>query len=294
MRRLLPPALPTALAALGLLAGMALAWGLFRYWVPTGDRVLAADSGRLVEVSGDAWLLAALVLSNTLLVCMACLLWKRIGSIPPELAVLSKDLGRITATACHYDRSKATTHLTEQASAASRLEEIQKGLTGVVSAVSRIQSMLTQQKHRDDDPPRLPAAAPTVTRQRTFDDAVQDYCAGGISHANLISTADRLGLRWGSASAHADTTDRIALLPRSDDRRVLYFERAPNSLDYILILKDGATWDMNLATWFNPAGAALHVLDHGPRVSTEQPAICRLESGLIRVLTLGLARVHDI
>lgn len=271
-------------AALGIIA----AWGLYWGWALLPTVSHGADAGLTPEMSGEAWLLAVLAVSNGVLAILLATLRWRFGAISESVMAVESAVRGLPMT---LPQCKAKP--VEQASLGSGLEELVRGMRRVTEDVGQVRRIVDARDVLRAENPR-PLPEPLIAYERSFDELLQDYCAGGLTHAILVASATKKGHAWGGASAFSDSTDLIQVHPNSDDRRVLYFERAPGAQQFYLVLKDGAFLDMNVSMWFKPGSAVnTGTLDGAPRIFTHKPALAQRSGEHLKISELGLFRMDE-
>jgi hypothetical protein len=140
--------------------------------------------------------------------------------------------------------------------------------------------------------PSLSAVRPQLQSIQQY---VDDFCRREIDSDALIVAAEKLGLRWGSATPKQGQ-QRVSITFENSDSRILVIQKEPGSGDYFLVLKETAFWSFDLVLLFEgraPGGGRASDA-RTTRTLTKKPSIGQLEgNNELSVRELGVVEVVE-
>ena len=136
----------------------------------------------------------------------------------------------------------------------------------------------------------------SAPRHRTMQQCIDEFCRGAIGNGDLISAAEYLGLRWGSATPKPGQL-RATVRFGSADSRIMVIEKERGDFDYFLVLKDDAFWNFDLELLFDghAPGGGRPPSTRNTRTLTKKPSVGRLDgSDELKVVEVGSVEVVEV
>lgn len=143
--------------------------------------------------------------------------------------------------------------------------------------------------------PPIQSREASPSRRRSMQQYVDEFCRGAIGNNDLISGAEDLGLRWGSATPKPGQL-RVSVKFGNADSRIIVIEKERGGLEYFLVLKDDAFWNFDLELLFNgqATGGGRPPATRNNRTLTKKPSVGQLdESDELKVVEVGSVEVVE-
>lgn len=138
---------------------------------------------------------------------------------------------------------------------------------------------------------------PSPRKRRNIEQSVREFCAGTIGNSELITAAEELSLRWGSATPMG-MQKRVSVKFGSTESRIIAIEKEPAGLDYFLVLKEEAFWSFDLELLFDGKGqgGGRPPDTRNTRTITKTPTIAQLDGGddELKIVEVGSVEVVEV
>lgn len=191
-------------------------------------------------------------------------------------------------------------------------EEMQRGSDAVaqvghavIGAAERLSVALDDQRKQSETSENAanqqPAAdleplehVPFFDQRSSVRGAVQAFCEGSFDQERLIASARASAVRWGSGTS-VGTEDRVRVNFDNVDSRILAFQEEPASSRYLLVVREGASWNPAFAPIFDVHGEGPAPEGMKARVQMLTPTIAELEeTDILRVRDRGTVRIAKV